>query len=145
MCESYFLKCQCGTNKAEIFFGKMLLDEKSVTRLFCPMCSEGHNRGTPKSVWDNDWILELNMDIIKTYSSTFGIASNTITADWVFDNGYVTWVGITPDDTERRNSEREEIQQLAKVDVLAYMKAMKEWGIEREKRFTKEGWRKMRM
>jgi hypothetical protein len=54
-------------------------------------------------------------------------------------------VGITPDDTETRNIEREQIQQLAKSDILAYIKAMKEWGIEREKRFIREGWRKMKV
>lgn len=59
---------------------------------------------------------------------------------WVFDRGYVTWAGITPDDTITRNREREEIQELAKTDLLAYIKAMKEWGIGREKRFIGEGW-----
>jgi hypothetical protein len=44
---------------------------------------------------------------------------------------------------KERNKEREEIQVLAKTDLLAYIKAMKEWGIEREKRFNSEGWRKM--
>jgi len=55
----------------------------------------------------------------------------------------VTWAGTTPDDTQKRNQEREKIQYLAKTDVLAYIQAMKEWGIERDKRFSKEGWRKM--
>ncbi len=71
------------------------------------------------------------------------MAADTLTADWIFDSGYVTWVGITPDDTERRNRERDKIQQLAKTDLLAYINAMKEWGVEREKRFSAEGWRKM--
>ena len=39
MCESYILECQCGEKKGEIFFGKMLLDERSVKQLFCPNCS----------------------------------------------------------------------------------------------------------
>ncbi|MCP4337893.1 MAG: hypothetical protein GY799_03175 [Desulfobulbaceae bacterium] len=145
MCESYLINCQCGAKKAEIFFGKMLLGENSVKQLFCPACSKGHEDSQPQRVWDNGWVLELNMDIIISHSSTFGMVANTITAEWIFDNGYVTWVGITPDDTERRNKEREKIQQLAKIDVLAYIKAMKEWGLEREKRFCKEGWRKMKV
>jgi len=144
MCESYIVDCQCGSNRAEIFFGKMLLNEKSVYRLFCPECSAGHEEAEPQRVWDNGWVLELNMDIIRSYSSTFGIPATSLTADWVFDSGYVTWVGITPDDAERRNRERDEFQHLAKTDVIAYMKAMKEWGIGREKRFGEEGWRKMR-
>ena len=143
MCESYIVKCQCGSNTAEIFFGKMLLDEKSVSRVFCPQCSEGYEEIEPQRVWDNGWVLELNLDVIRAHSSTFGMPAESVSAEWVFDSGYVTWVGITPDDTIRRNKERESIQQLAKTDVLAYMKAMKEWGIGREKRFSEEGWRKM--
>ncbi len=144
MCESYFINCRCGDKKAEIFFGKMLLSESSVKQLFCPKCSKEYEDSQPQRVWDNGWVLELNMDIIRSHSSTFGMAEDKITADWIFDSGYVTWVGITPDDTERRNQEREKIQTLATTDILAYINAMKEWGVEREKRFSKEGWRKMR-
>lgn len=83
------------------------------------------------------------MDVIGQYASSFSVDRAELTADWVFDSGYVTWVGITPDDSERRNREREQIQQLAKTDVLAYVQAMKDWGRERERRFSEEGWRKM--
>ncbi len=144
MCESYFITCQCGKKRAEIFFGKMLLNQTSIKRLFCPHCSQDHHEPEEQRVLDNGWVLELKMDIIKSYSSTFGILPESLTADWIFDSGYITWVGITPDDTETRNRERDQIQELAKTDVLAYMKAMKEWGKAREKRFTEEGWRKMR-
>lgn len=143
MCESYILKCQCGQKKAEIFFGKMLLDENSVAKVFCPHCSQGREEAGSNKIWDNGWILELNMDEIRPHSSTFGIAASELTAEWVFDSGHVTWVGITPDDTEQRNRERDKIQELAKTDILAYIKAMKEWGKEREQRFSAEGWRKM--
>ncbi len=144
MCESYFLQCKCGQKKAEIFFGKMLLNQSSVKQLFCPACSNNREDPHPNTIWDNGWVLELNMDLIKQYSSTFGMPVDSLTATWVFDHGYVTWLGITPDETETRNREREKIHQLATTDVLAYMKAMKEWGVSREKRFSKEGWRKMR-
>lgn len=144
MCESYFVTCQCKEKKAELFFGKMLLSQNSVKRLFCPACSLGLEEALPEMVYDNGWVLELNMDIIKLQALTFGVPAEELTADWVFDSGYVTWLGITPDDTEQRNREREEIQDLAKTDVGAYIQAMKDWGIGREKRFSKEGWRKMR-
>ncbi len=83
------------------------------------------------------------MDRVTSYAPTFGMAPDDITAEWIFDAGYATWVGITPDDTLRRYQERAKIQKLAKTDVLAYIQAMKDWGIGREKRFTDEGWRKM--
>jgi hypothetical protein len=144
MCESYIVNCECGSKKAELFFGKMLLHENAVTRLFCPDCSRGHEDPEPHRVWDNGWVLELNMDIVGSYSSSFGMSGEDLTAEWIFDSGYVTWVGITPDDSERRNREREQIRVLAQTDMAAYLKAMKEWGMERERRFSKEGWRKMR-
>jgi len=144
MCQSYKKKCQCGRNTAEIFFGNMLLNETSVAGVYCPECSHADLAGDAGRVWDNGWVLELDMDIIRSHAATFGLDRESITADWVFDAGYATWVGITPDETERRNRERAELQPLAKSDLLAYVKAMKNWGIERERRFSEEGWRKMR-
>ncbi|MHC4106043.1 MAG: hypothetical protein ACYSR9_13960, partial [Planctomycetota bacterium] len=94
--------------------------------------------------WDNNWVLELDMDVIRTHANSMGVSPAELSADWVFDEGYATWVGITPDDTERRNKERDEIQKLAKTDLLAYYEAMKAWGLNREKSFSEEGWRKMR-
>ena len=143
MCQSYNKTCVCGQNTAEIFFGNMLLNETAVSQVYCPECSHAVDTDKPSRVWDNGWVLELNMDFVRTYAATFGMAPGDITAEWIFDFGYATWVGITPDDTQRRNTERAEIQKLAKTDVLAYVQAMKEWGIGREKRFTDEGWRKM--
>ena len=144
MCESYRMRCGCGNRQAEIFFGKMLLDQKVLVDLFCPDCSSEHATETPDTVWDNGWVLKMDLDHARTYGSTFGISAEDLTADWIFDYGYVTWVGITPDESERRNRERAHIQKLAKTDLRAYLQAMQQWGIEREKRFISEGWRKMK-
>ena len=43
----------------------------------------------------------------------------------------------------QRDEERAEIQRLAATDLKAYLKAMKDWGMAREERFSREGWRKM--
>jgi hypothetical protein len=123
----------------------MVLDEQSVERLFCPECSQEVETDCDNSVCDNGWVLELDMDVVRTHASTMGISPQEVTANWVFDAGYVTWVGIIPDDYKKKEQERAEILKLAKTDLLAYYQAMKEWGLSREKRFTKEGWRKMRV
>lgn len=120
----------------------MLLNEKSLLFLFCPECSGGKTE-SPNRVWDNGWVLEMDMVHIRTHSPTFGISNAELTAAWVFDNGYVTWVGITPDDVVKRDRERKKIQHLAQTDMRAYIEAMKEWGVKREKKFMLEGWRKM--
>jgi hypothetical protein len=120
-----------------------VLNETAVEGVYCPRCSQDLNTEAGSRVWDNGWVLELNMDVVRQYAGSMGVSAQELTADWVFDAGYVTWVGITPDDTERRNRERDEIQKLAKTDIRAYYEAMKAWGLTREKRFTDEGWRKM--
>jgi hypothetical protein len=123
----------------------MVLDEQSVEQLYCPQCSQNVETDVENRVWDNGWVLELDMDVVRTYAYTMDISPQEVTADWVFDAGYVTWVGIIPDDYKQKAQERAEILKLAKTDLLAYYQAMKEWGLNREKRFTKEGWRKMRV
>jgi len=39
MCQSYRKACACGQQTSEIFFGKMILDEKSIAQVYCPECS----------------------------------------------------------------------------------------------------------
>ncbi|NNL76109.1 MAG: hypothetical protein HKO68_07215 [Desulfobacterales bacterium] len=143
MCQSYKVPCTCDQNTAEIFFGKCVLNETAIEEVYCPQCSRNVDTECDSRVWDNGWVLELNMDAVRQSAGSMGISSQEVTADWVFDEGYATWVGITPDDTERRNQERAEIQKLAKTDVRAYYEAMKAWGLNREKRFSEQGWRKM--
>ena len=122
----------------------MVLNETAIEEVYCPRCSQNTDTDIDSRVWDNGWVLELNMEVVRQYAGSMGVSLEEVTADWVFDEGYATWVGITPDDTERRNQERDEIQKLAKTDIRVYYEAMKEWGLNREKRFTDEGWRKMR-
>ena len=145
MCQSYRKHCACSQNTAEIFFGRMVLDEKAVAQVYCPKCSQNIETGRDDRVWDNDWILELNMDVVRIRANVMETSAEDITADWVFDEGFATWVGITPDDSQKRNQERSEIQEIAKTDLRAYIQAMKDWGLSREKRFINEGWRKMKV
>ena len=145
MCQSYRKRCACSQNTAEIFFGRMVLDEKAIAQVYCPKCSQNIETGRDNRVWDNGWVLELNMDIVRIRANVMEISAEEITSDWVFDEGFATWVGITPDESQRRNQERSEIQEIAKTDLRAYIQAMKDWGLSREKRFINEGWRKMKV
>ncbi len=84
------------------------------------------------------------MQVVRARAAMMETSAEDVTAEWVFDEGYATWVGITPDDFQTRERERSEIQELAKTDLKTYMQAMREWGLHREKRFVSEGWRKAR-
>jgi hypothetical protein len=144
MCQSYRKVCVCGQNTTEIFFGRMIFDEQVVAKVYCPNCSQNVETDCDNRVWDNGWVLELNMEVVQARIPVMDIAPEYVTADRIFDEGFVTWVGITPDDHQKREQERNQIQKLAKTDLLAYVQAMKEWGLNREKRFVNEGWRKMK-
>ncbi len=142
MCQSHRQKCVCGKRSADIFFGKMVLDDLAIKNLYCPECSRDLEADESR-VWDNGWVLELDMDVVRYHAKSMGMAPGEITADWIFDEGYATWVGITPDEADQRNRERAEIQKLARTDFMAYYKAMRQWGLDRQARFSREGWRKM--
>jgi hypothetical protein len=122
----------------------MVLNETAIEEVYCPQCSRNIDTKSNSKVWDNGWVLEMNMDVIRQFAGSMGISPQEVTANRVFDEDYATWVGITPDDATQRDRERAEIQRLAKTDFAAYYEAMKAWGLNREKRFSKEGWRKMR-
>jgi hypothetical protein len=143
MCQSYRKECSCGQQTAEIFFGRMILDENSVAQVHCPDCSQGQGKEGKNKVSDNGWLLELNLDVVLPQAPVLGLAPEEITAERIFDEGFVTWVGITPNESKQRDEERSEIQRLAATDLKAYLRAMKDWGMAREKRFSREGWRKM--
>ncbi len=145
MCQSFRTVCACGQNTAEIFFGRMVLDEKSIAQVYCPKCSDNIEKERRDRVSDNGWVLELDMEVVKTRAGIMEIPPEDVTADRVFDEGFATWVGITPDDFQKREQERAEIQKIAKIDLRAYIQAMKEWGLSRERRFMEEGWRKMKV
>ena len=136
MCQSYRKLCACGENTAEIFFGRNILDESSVVRVYCPRCSGRLEKKDQNRVWDNGWVLELDPEVIQTQAETMEIPAQEVSAERVFDEGFVTWVGITPNDSQQRDRERMAIQNLAKTDLRAYLTAMKTWGISRENRFT---------
>jgi hypothetical protein len=142
MCQSYRKACLCGEQTSEIFFGKYILNEKAIAEVYCPQCSGNVDSKKDNRVWDNGWVLELDMQVVRTRAAMMEVSPEEVTAEWVFDQGYATWVGITPDDFQTRERERSEIQRIAKTDLKAYMQAMKEWGLHREKRFVSQGWRK---
>jgi hypothetical protein len=138
----YKKECACGQKTAEIFFGNMILDQSVIVELNCPACSGAADGDDRVTIRDNGWVLELDPDIMAVYAPRMQLDKETVTAEQVFDGDFVTWVGFTPEDNQRRALEREEIMQRTAGDKRAQFEAMKHWAIEREKKFVQEGWRK---
>ncbi|PLX39712.1 MAG: hypothetical protein C0608_11080 [Deltaproteobacteria bacterium] len=144
MCQSYIRPCSCGKNAAEMMFGSMVLDESVVKALYCPECSGRAEKDPVELLEDNGWILQLDKDVMALFAKRMNMDEGDATAENVFDNGFVTWVGMTPDDNQTRGKERDIIMAKFENDRLAQFQALKEWAIGREKRFVAEGWRKAR-
>lgn len=142
MCQMFRKECACGQKTAEIFFGKMVLDQSAIAALYCPECSATVDVDKQTMVNDNGWVLELDSDVMKAFAPRMTLEADTVTAEKVFDGEYVTWVGFSPEDNQRRTIERENIMKATAGDTRAQFEALKKWAVEREKKFYEEGWRK---
>jgi hypothetical protein len=120
----------------------MLLDQAAVVELYCPQCSATVDDDPVAMVEDNGWVLELDADILKAYSPRMQLDADTVNAAQVFDAGFVTWVGFSPEDNQNRALEREQIMADNADNKGAQFTAIKQWAIDREKKFVTEGWRK---
>ncbi|MDW7712449.1 MAG: hypothetical protein SCH98_18450 [Deferrisomatales bacterium] len=142
MCQSYRKACACGQRTSEIFFGKMVLDEAAVRQVYCPQCSATADLDPVSMVQDNGWVLELDPEVLRVFAPRMEMNPDSVTAEKVFDEEFVTWVGFSPEDNAQRSTERAEIAKQTEGDTRAHFEALKKWAVEREKRFYDEGWRK---
>jgi hypothetical protein len=53
----------------------MVLAESSVARLYCPRCSQNVDSERNDRVWDNGWVLELDLDVLRAHAKSMGIES----------------------------------------------------------------------
>ncbi len=145
MCMKYTKTCECGRKEADMNFGGNILNEQSVDRLYCPSCSGDTEFNPETMVRDNGWILELDMEVVSAFSAKLPASvRDDLTPDNIFDEGYVTWLGMYPGDMEDSARERNEIVAMAKVDPKQYLQKMTNWMVERAHRLSREGWRKAR-
>jgi hypothetical protein len=91
---------------------------------------------------DNDWILEFDLFLARGFLQRANISTAQFSPVFLFDEGYATWNGFTPNELDQRLAERQEIIALAKKDMRRYLTEIKRWGCERAQRFREAGWRK---
>lgn len=91
---------------------------------------------------DNRWILEFDLRLASRHLKRAQIHSGPLSSSFLFDQGYATWNGLTPNELDQRLEEREEIIALATQNMHLYLKKMKRWGCERVEKLREAGWRK---
>jgi hypothetical protein len=141
MCVDHSLNCSCGKTHASFHFRDDALPFEIVTNLYCPDCSHDVTHNPETMVADNGWLIEYDMDVARFLMQKEAPAS-AVTPEFLFDEGYCTWLGMTPTDHIDSVKERTHLAQLAKSDVRRYFEEIKTWGNTRMERLAREGWRK---
>ena len=94
---------------------------------------------------DNDWILEFDLTVARGSLHFANIHTADLSPAFLFDQGYASWNGFTPDELDQRLEERKQIIALADQDMHLYLTEIKRWGSARVRKFREAGWRKAQL
>ncbi len=142
MCMKIEFPCECGKENAQFNNLNNILPPTVIEKVYCPECSGSVEIDKDTMLVDNGWIIQYDMDQVKFLLAKIGIPEDRVTPEFVFDERYSTWQGVTPTDMVQSIREREEIVKLAKVDKKKYVETIKSWSINRMQAFMDAGWRK---
>ena len=145
MCNNHRVSCNCGQKQANLLFKNHILNPSVVTKIFCPECSRKVNFDMESMLEDNGWILEFDLIMAHSCLHRANIYTTDFSPTFIFDQGYATWNGFTPDELDQRLVERQQIIGLAKQDMHLYLAEIKRWGSGRAKKFREAGWRKAQL
>jgi len=141
MCVDHSINCSCGKNHASFNFKDDILPHAVITKLYCPACSPSVAYDPATMLSDNRWYIDYDMDVSRFMLQKIAPA-HQITPEFIFDEGYCTWRGVTPSDHIESVRERDQLTQLAKTDRKRYFEEIKSWANNRMERLAREGWRK---
>lgn len=142
MCMAFEMNCACNNGMAGFNFKDEIMTEEVISGLYCPKCSKGISFDPERMLFDNDWIIEYDIEIAKFQAQKIGRSIGSITPEFIFDEGYCTWNGMYPGDHIDSVKDREKITFLAKSNPALYLEEMKSWAKKRIERLQNEGWRK---
>lgn len=141
MCMMESRVCSCGRRAAYLNFRDNLLLPQILVNLYCPECSPRVAFDAATMVADCGWVMEFDLEGAQVSFLTRGI-SPTLTPGFIFDEGYLTWQGFSPQDHEVRADLHQRLAPLIKEDLKQYWQALKfEW-LGHVERLKAEGWRR---
>ena len=141
MCVDHSVHCSCGKGSASINFRDEILPFEVITKLSCPVCSPVAPYDPSTMIADNGWVIGFDMDVARFMLRKVAPADR-VTPEFIFDEGYCTWRGITPSDHIDSVRERNGLLQLAQTDRKRYFEEIKNWSNNRMEHLAREGWRK---
>lgn len=142
MCIEIKYQCVGGHQSAQFSNLDNVLPASVINKVYCPECQEKPEFDEALMMVDNGWMIEYDMELATYLLGKHGIDKELVNPEFIFDNRYSTWQGMSPTDMVDSIRERQDIVALAKVDKKRYIETMKSWSIDRMKAFTADGWRK---
>lgn len=142
VCSNHRLSCSCGLDYANLVFKNHVLHPMVISNLYCPKCSQNVDVDDERMLVDNDWILEFDLALARGFLQRANLSTIDLSPVFLFDHGYATWNGFTPNELDHRLAERQEIIALADQNMHQYLAEIKRWGCERAQKFREAGWRK---
>jgi len=141
MCVDHSKSCSCGKSYASFNLKNEFLPLEAISELFCPVCSRDVAYDSATMLSDNGWIIRYDMQVAQFMLQKVS-PSSRVTPEFIFDEGYCTWRGVTPTDHIDSLKERAELVKLAKTDRRQYFEEIKSWAITRMDKLARDGWRK---
>jgi len=141
MCLHQKLACACKRNKAYLFHRDNVLPEQVVINMYCPECGNRANRNESTMLEDVGWLIEYDIEVARFYLNLKGI-DNPVTPEFIFDEGYCSWYGMSPNDLEENARVHQELMPLQKKDKLLYFNELKRIRLAQFAELKKAGWRK---
>lgn len=141
MCLQVRRPCFCGRNSAFLSFRDNLLTPQVLVNLFCPACQgqAKFNQGTMLA--DCGWVLEYDMPRAQALLRQRGVKSR-VTPQTIFDEGYLTWLGLSPRDQEVNTRLHKRLAPLIDQDLHLYLATLKAEWLAHVAALKTAGWRK---
>jgi len=108
----------------------------------CPNCGPEVPFDAATMVRDNGWMIEYDMELATYHLRRYGIEAEKVTPEFIFDQGYSSWNGLTPTDSFDKAMEMHELLVQSGGDKRRYFEEMKTWTKDRTSKLAAKGWRK---
>jgi hypothetical protein len=140
MCLNLRRFCACGRSSAYLSCRDNLLPAEILVNLFCPACRPGEIEAS-SMLQDCGWVLEYDVERAQGYFTLRGIRS-LATPEFIFDEGYLSWQGLAPEDQEVNRGLHQRLAPLIEQDMALYLKSLRSEWIAHVAQLKAAGWRK---
>lgn len=144
MCISIRRTCVCGRAEAQFMHRDNILPESILVNLYCPDCRDLAVWNPETMTEDGGWILEYDIEGAQFLLWNKGILAE-VTPDYLFEQGYCSWNGLTPHDLAIRTRLHAQLAPLFQQNRLAYIQAVKDTMLRHVQELKEAGWRKAQL